>query len=168
MNIDKLKEEIKGYKTKQKDNIDLSLFLGKKVMTFGTFDLLHIGHKKIIDHALRIAGKEENLVIGVSSDRWNNLKGKAACENQEQRREKILKSYPKAKVIFEDHFKAEETWPLLWDEHNISLIVMGGDHVDNLSYINKIRTPKGAEMKISFFERTPKISSTLLRELSSK
>lgn len=149
-------------KTKSKD------FKGKKIITFGTFDLFHNGHSKIINHALRIAGKPENLIIAVSSDKWNKLKNKESFQSQKERMNLVKKQYPKSKVILEDHENPEESWPFLWDEYDVELIVMGGDHLENLSYINNEITPNGKQMKIVFFERTPNISSSILRDLEKK
>lgn len=161
--IKKIIEEVKEIETKQLGLTNLENFKNKNIMTFGTFDLFHVGHKKIIEHAKKIAGDNSRLFIGVSSDKWNRLKGKISKEDQNIRRRKVLEEYPGAFVFFEDHDKPEESWPELWDKHDIDLIVMGGDHSENLSYINDKTTPKGSNMNIVFYERTPKISSTLLR-----
>ncbi len=134
-----------------------------KILTFGTFDLLHLGHINIIESAYKL-NKNAIVFIGVSSDKWNELKGKAAHQSQEERVEVIKSKYPNAEVFLEDHTKPEETWPMLWDKYDIDLIVMGGDHRVNLDYINKTITPNGKKMKIMFFDRTPGISSTELRE----
>lgn len=164
--LDILIKDLEKVKTKQIDKFwNLNDFKGKKIMTFGTFDLFHIGHKKIIDHCIEITGDPKNVVVGVSSDRWNLLKNKKSFESEEIRLQKIIENYPGINVIFEDHNNFEESWGELWDENNIDLIIMGGDHFDNLSYINTRITPKNNQMKISFFERTKKISSTILRGL---
>ncbi len=147
-------------------NLEITLNNNKevRVMTFGTFDLFHIGHVNIIEKPLRILNEKVKIYIGVSSDNWNKLKGKQAHQSQEERVKIIKAKYPNAEVFLEDHTKPEETWPMLWDKYNIDIIVMGGDHRDNLDYINKTITPKGNRMKIIFFDRTPGISSTKLRE----
>lgn len=161
--IEKIIKEAEDIETKQLDDTDLDKYIGARIMTFGTFDLFHIGHKKIIDHAKFIAQSNTNLFIGVSSDKWNSKKGKKSQQSQEIRKKYLEEQYPGAVVFFEDHNLPEETWPQLWDEYEIDLIIMGGDHFENLAYINDVVTPVGKNMKISFYERTPKISSTLLR-----
>ncbi len=132
------------------------------IATFGTFDLLHIGHINIFQSAYDLKDNVK-LFVGVSSDRWNSLKGKVSHQSQQERIEAIKSKYPNAEVFLEDHAKPEETWPMLWDRYDIDLIVMGGDHQRNLDYINRIITPKGRKMKIIFFDRTQGISSTKLR-----
>lgn len=166
-NIDKIIEKAKGIETKQLVlKYDANDFKNKRVITYGTFDLFHIGHKKIIDHALEVAGDQTNLVIAISSDKWNELKGKKASQSQDVRLGIMQKEYPDALVIFEDHKFADESWPQHWDDYNIDLIIMGGDHVQNLSYINDKKSLLGRDMKITFYERTPEISSTLLRDVN--
>lgn len=135
------------------------------VMTFGTFDLFHIGHEKIINNSNKFVKGNGKLFIGVSSDRWNELKGKVSIENEDVRLKRIKDKFPNTVVFFEDHNKAEETWPELYDKYNIDLIVMGGDHIEKLNYINNLITPKGKKMRILFFERTPNISTTNLKKM---
>ncbi|BDU67794.1 MAG: hypothetical protein TYPL_4470 [Candidatus Tyloplasma litorale] len=138
-------------------------FKGKRIITFGTFDKFHYGHKNIINKAIELTGLEENVIIGVSSDRWNSRKGKICSENEDVRLNNLKKFYPKATIILEDHNEPEESWGEIWDEYKVDLIVQGGDHFKNLEYINKRISPKGSKMKIMFFERTSRISSTLIK-----
>lgn len=124
-NSKNLIEELKTVKTKQLENeINLEDYKGKNILTVGTYDLLHIGHNKIIDHCVEISGDESNVVISVSSDYWNGLKGKKSFQDQDERMSNINKAYPRATVILEHHDKAEESWPTMWDDHNIDLIIM--------------------------------------------
>ncbi len=166
--LNKIIDSLKEVNTNELNNAwNLDLFKNKRIITFGTFDLLHIGHEKIINHCIQITGKEENVVIAVSSDDWNSLKGKKAYETQEIRVKNIAEKFPKAKIIIEDHLKPEQSWPWIWDKYKLDLIIMGGDHFESLSYINKTVTPNGNKMKIAFFERTPKISSTMIRNFKN-
>lgn len=59
--LEKILKEIEEIKTKEiLSKQKASNFQNGIVMTFGTFDAFHIGHKKIIDHALNISGDEKN------------------------------------------------------------------------------------------------------------
>lgn len=168
-NTDKLNliiENAKKVITKEiKNNISINDFKGKNIMTVGTFDLFHEGHKKIIDHSKEIAEDTGKLIIAVSSDDWNELKGKNSKEDQEVRVSVVKEKYPNAIVILEDHKSAEESWGEMFDKYDVDLIVMGGDHCETLEYINNELTPNGRKMKIAFFERTPEISTTLIKKL---
>ncbi len=102
--IEKINKRVSNYETKEIIIKHKSEdFKNKKILTFGTFDLFHIGHKKIIDHALDIAVNERNLIIAVSSDSWNKLKGKESIENEQTRIDNLKRIYPNSNVILEDH-----------------------------------------------------------------
>ena len=56
----------------------------KKVITYGTFDLFHIGHLKLLQ---RIKNLGDRLIVAVSTDEFNTLKGKKTIIPYEQRAE---------------------------------------------------------------------------------
>lgn len=60
----------------------------KRILTYGTFGLLHIGHVRIIKRAKSLGDK---LIVGLSSDEFNSLKGKKAVYSYQERKE-ILES----------------------------------------------------------------------------
>ena len=93
----------------------------KKVITYGTFDLFHIGHLNILKRAKELG---DYLVVAVSSDKFNALKGKKAYHSIEDRVE-ILKA-----IVFVDEVIVEEHWEQKVSdikEHNIDTFVMGHD-----------------------------------------
>ena len=55
----------------------------RRVITFGTFDLLHEGHIRILERAKALG---DYLIVGISTDALNALKGKSAMFSQEQRK----------------------------------------------------------------------------------
>ncbi len=135
------------------------------ILTYGTFDLLHKGHINIIDKALKLAG-DGVVVVGVSSDEWNQKKGKNSHENQEQRLKNIENLYKDKNVvlILEDHNKHMEQWLEDYDKFDIDFILMGGDHINFLNVLDNQVTPNGKNVSIVFTSRTPGISSTMLRD----
>jgi len=54
----------------------------KTVITYGTFDLFHIGHLKMLQRAKALGDK---LIVGVSTDEFNKIKGKQSIIPYEQR-----------------------------------------------------------------------------------
>ena len=56
----------------------------KRVMTYGTFDLLHYGHINILKRAKSLG---DYLIVGLSSDEFNELKGKKSVMSYEERKE---------------------------------------------------------------------------------
>ncbi|MEI2368865.1 adenylyltransferase/cytidyltransferase family protein, partial [Niallia circulans] len=55
----------------------------KKVLTYGTFDLLHIGHINILKRAKELG---DHLTVGLSSDEFNKIKNKEAFHSYENRK----------------------------------------------------------------------------------
>lgn len=93
----------------------------KKVITYGTFDLIHHGHINILKRAKE---NGDYLIVGLSSDEFNALKGKAAYHSYEERK-LILES-----IKYVDEVIPEHNWGQKVDDiknNDISLFVMGSD-----------------------------------------
>ncbi len=135
----------------------------KIILTYGTFDLLHKGHKNIILYAIEMGGSQKNVHIGVSSDKWNKLKGKIAYEDENVRIQNLRNMFPEVNIFLEDHNHYEESWKDKYISIKADLIIMGDDHKDKLAYINEINVGD-KNMKIIFTPRTKGISSSMLRE----
>lgn len=73
----------------------------KKVITYGTFDLLHTGHINILRRAKEFG---DYLIVAISADEFNAIKGKKAYYSFEQRKA-ILEA-----IRYVDEVIAEETW----------------------------------------------------------
>ncbi|MEQ2465170.1 MULTISPECIES: glycerol-3-phosphate cytidylyltransferase [Bacillaceae] len=93
----------------------------KKVITYGTFDLLHIGHINILRRAKELG---DHLTVGLSSDEFNKLKHKEAFHSYENRKI-ILEA-----IRYVDEVIIENDWDQkIRDvvDHNIDVFVMGDD-----------------------------------------
>ena len=122
----------------------------KKVLTYGTFDLLHVGHINILKRAKELG---DYLIVGLSTDEFNSLKGKRAFYTYEQRKI-ILES-----VKYVDLVIPEKTWEQKKDDvkkYDIDIFVMGDDWSGKFDFIKEY-----CEVKI--LPRTPDVSSTLAR-----
>ena len=62
----------------------------KKVLTYGTFDLLHYGHLNILKKCKQLG---DYLVVALSSDEFNEIKGKKSVMSFEERKEILLIKY---------------------------------------------------------------------------
>ena len=58
----------------------------KRILTYGTFDLLHFGHIEILRRAKELG---DYLVVAVSTDEFNKVKGKKAYHNYETRKKML-------------------------------------------------------------------------------
>lgn len=127
------------------------------VMTYGTYDLFHEGHERIIARSYEKSNGGK-LYVGVSSDRWNQIKGKKAVQNEKVRLERVQKIPYVTKAFLEDHTKPEQTWLRDYKKYKIDLIIMGSDHEGKLDYLRD----KG--INIQYLPRTEGISTSMLKK----
>lgn len=119
------------------------------VITFGTFDLFHYGHINIIKNCYNYG---ENIVIGVSSDKFNGIKNKKSSDNQNVRIQNV-KNYAKSSIVF-----LEESMELKQDyinKYNADILIMGDDWKNKFNFVNCL---------CIYTSRTENISSTELKK----
>ncbi|HWJ09038.1 MAG TPA: adenylyltransferase/cytidyltransferase family protein [Nocardioides sp.] len=124
----------------------------KTVLTYGTFDLFHIGHLRLIQ---RLTAMGDRLVVGVSTDEFNAGKGKRSVMSYEDRAA-IVESIKGVDLVV-----PERTWEQKRDdiiEHGVDIFVMGDDwsgKFDDLSDVCEVR----------YLPRTSGVSSTDIKEM---
>jgi rfaE bifunctional protein nucleotidyltransferase chain/domain len=121
----------------------------KKIWTNGCFDILHIGHIKLLEFAKT---QGDYLIVGIDSDsRVKELKGKERPINPEELRKEFLLSikYVDEVVIFD----SSESLSNNIKNHNIRSIVVGDEYRSK-----KVIGSEHAE--VIFFEKIPNLSST--------
>ena len=128
-----------------------------KIITFGTFDLLHIGHINILERCKNFENKEDNeLIVGISSDNFSYKKKQRYPIYDENQRKKILESLRFVdKVFIEESFEKKREYIL---ENNADVFIMGDDWKDKFDEFNDI-------CKVIYLPRTPSISTTKLVEI---
>ena len=126
---------------------------GKKVViTYGTFDLFHVGHLNILKRAKELG---DYLIVAVSSDAFNAGKGKTAYHSQEDRKA-ILESVRYVdEVIFEDSWdqKVKDV-----QEHHVDVFVMGDDWKGKFDHLEDL----GVE--VVYLSRTEEISTSKIKK----
>ena len=127
-----------------------------RVITFGTFDLFHVGHLRILERARALG---TSLSVGVSSDELNQQKkGKTPVCSLEDRMA-ILRALRCVDDVFVEH--ALELKAQYIQEQAADIMVMGED------WKGKFDDMK-AHCEVVYLERTPSISTTALLEVIRK
>ncbi len=93
----------------------------KRVLTYGTYDLLHYGHIRLLKRAKAMG---DYLVVAISTDEFNAIKGKKAYHNYETRKEML------EAVRYVDLVIPENNWEQKRDDvkdYKIDVVVMGSD-----------------------------------------
>lgn len=125
----------------------------KRVLTYGTFDLLHQGHIRLLKRAKECG---DYLVVAVSTDEFNELKGKTSYHDFETRKE-ILEA-----IRYVDLVIPEETWEQkIYDvkKYYIDLIVMGSDW-ENSERFESLRE----YCEVKYLPRTEGVSTSLIKK----
>ena len=127
----------------------------KRVLTYGTYDLLHYGHINLLKRAKELG---DYLIVGLSTDEFNEIKGKKAYHNYETRK-LMLEA-----IRYVDLVIPEENWSQQIDDikkYQVDLLVMGDDWSDSEKF-----TSLKEYCEIRFLPRTKGIStSKIKREL---
>lgn len=122
----------------------------KKVITYGTFDILHYGHINLLKRAKELG---DYLVVALSSDEFNLLKGKK-CYYTYEIRKMMLEA-----VKYVDEVIPENTWEQKIQDvkdHNIDIFVMGSDWEGKFDFLKDY-------CEVVYLSRTPDISTTKIK-----
>lgn len=121
-------------------------------ITYGTFDLLHFGHIRLLENAKRNCDK---LIVGLSTDEFNELKGKVSYLSYDERF-KLLSA-----IKYVDWIIPEISWEQkVWDikNYNVDRFVIGDDWKGKFDYLNEY-------CEVVYLERTPGVSSTMIKRI---
>lgn len=118
-----------------------------KVITFGTFDLFHVGHENILTRASTYG----ELVVGVSTDILNKEKGKTSINNIEKRKADVINMKVSNQVFNEESLELKNTYV---KNNSCNLLIMGDDWKDGFNF---------CDCACLYLPRTPNISTTVLK-----
>lgn len=122
------------------------------VLTYGTFDLFHIGHLNLIN---RLAELGDRLVIGVSTDEFNAGKGKKSIVSFEDRA-RIVSSIKGVDLVI-----PEESWEQKVSdikEHDVNVFAIGDDWAGKFDDLKEL-------CEVVYLSRTDGISSTEIKQM---
>lgn len=123
----------------------------KRVITYGTFDLLHYGHINLLKRARELG---DYLIVALSTDEFNRYSKHKKCYFTYEKRKMILEA-----IRYVDLVIPEEKWEQkLTDvqKYNIDVFVMGDDWVGKFDFLKE-------HCEVVYLPRTPEISTTQIK-----
>lgn len=124
----------------------------RTVITFGTFDVFHVGHLRIIERA---AAYGDRLVVGVSADALNQRKkGRSPYYSEAERMEIVASLKPVSEVFLEESLEQKREYI---EKFGADVLVMGDDWAGRFDELGDI-------CEVVYLPRTPAISTTALIE----
>lgn len=124
----------------------------KKVITYGSFDLFHEGHFKLLQRAKALG---DYLIVGVTTEQYDESRGKLnIVDSLGERIENIKRTGLADEIIVEDHIgqKVEDV-----QKYGIDVFTVGSDWNGKFDFLKEF-------CEVVYLERTKDVSSTLLRE----
>ena len=118
------------------------------VITFGTFDIFHVGHLRLLEKA-RAMGT--HLIVGVSTDKLNfDKKGRNPVYSEDERKEIILSLKCVDRIFDEESLEKKGEY---LKQYSADILVMGDDWEGKFDVYSDI-------CEVVYFQRTPAISTT--------
>ncbi len=123
----------------------------KTIITYGTFDMFHIGHLKLLQ---RLKELGDELIVAVSTDKFNTLKGKKILIPYEQRAEIIENIKCVDMVIPENNWEQKVNDV---KQYNVDVFAIGDDWEGEFDFLKE-------HCDVVYLERTENVSTTKLKK----
>ena len=123
----------------------------KKIITYGTFDLLHYGHINLLRRAKELG---DYLIVALSTDEFNLNEKNKQCYFSYEQRKKLLEA-----IRYVDLVIPEENWEQKVNdikELRVDTFVIGDDWEGKFDYLNE-------HCEVVYLSRTPEISTTQIK-----
>ncbi len=127
----------------------------KRVITFGTYDVFHVGHVNLLQRASMLG---DQLIVGVSTDALNFSKKQRYPVYNQQDRMKIINSLRYVNLCFEEESLEKKREYIL--HYNADVLVMGDDWLGKFDEFKDI-------CEVVYLKRTPSVSTTQIIEVIS-
>ncbi len=125
----------------------------KRVITYGTFDLLHYGHVNLLQRAKALG---DYLIVAISTDEFNWDKKGKKCYFSYEERKRLVEA-----IRYVDLVIPEESWEQKVSdsrEYHVDTFVIGDDWAGEFDFL------KDEGVDVVYLSRTPEISTTQIKE----
>lgn len=118
------------------------------VITYGTFDLFHIGHLRLIERA---AAKGDYLIVGISTDEFNLKEKNKVCVQPYDERSKIVSALKVVDKVIPEHCWAQKLDDI--KKYGVDIFVIGDDWHGKFDFLQEF-------CSVIYLKRTPGVSTT--------
>ena len=122
----------------------------KAILTYGTFDLLHVGHIRLLGRAKALG---DYLIVGLSTDEFNEMKHKSSFLPYEQRKE-ILEAIKYVDLVIPETCWEQKVVDV--QKHSVDVFVMGEDWEGEFDFLKD-------HCEVVYLSRTHDISTSILK-----
>lgn len=123
----------------------------KTIITYGTFDMFHIGHLRLLERLSKMA---DRVIVAVSTDAFNEQKGKKVLIPYEQRAAIVQAIEYVDLVIAEEHWEQKSADI---EKYNVDIFAMGDDWQGKFDFLQPL-------CEVVYLERTQDVSTTSLKK----
>lgn len=123
----------------------------KKVITYGTFDILHYGHINLLKRARELG---DYLIVALSTDEFNKIKNKKSYYNYEQRK-LLLESCRYVDLVIPENYWEQKIDDI--QKYQADIFVMGDDWKGKFDFLKSF-------CEVIYLPRTPDISTTQIKK----
>ncbi|EGP4798107.1 glycerol-3-phosphate cytidylyltransferase [Enterococcus faecium] len=125
----------------------------KRIITYGTFDLLHYGHINLLRRAKQ---QGDYLIVALSTDEFNKREKQKKCYFSYEKRKQLLEA-----IRYVDLVIPEESWEQKLTDipmYHVDTFVMGDDWAGKFDYIEE-----QTSASVLYLPRTPEISTSQIK-----
>lgn len=124
-----------------------------KVITYGTYDLFHYGHQRLLERARALG---DYLIVGVTAEGFDMARGKINVEQSLMERIEAVKKSGLADEVIVEEYEGQKIDDI--QRYNIDIFAIGSDWLGKFDYLNDY-------CKVVYLDRTKGVSSSNLRAL---
>lgn len=123
----------------------------KRVITYGTYDLLHFGHLKLLERAKKMG---DYLIVGVTSDDYDKTRGKINVQQSLMERIEAVRATGLADKIIVEEYEGQKIDDI--KKYGVDIFTVGSDWKGKFDYLNEY-------CEVIYLERTKGVSSSEIR-----